>query len=221
MVDTGPLCCLRGISVWPEWRAATRRISGVMGPPWAPTGPWVPWASYRAMRVPGDRARLRRDRTHGTPRDPIDLGGPHLPEGPRGFGGKQREWSPSVTSSGEQIARSIPTCLAHLATPGTLGPPPTNLRIRRPKGPEGGGRHAETLIGTGAAGPNPIRTRVQRQDFRSTSYVAIACCACAAIGQTAALPSPAMNSRRFIRRSPRRLAAESMGVRQGQAPWRS
>ena len=43
----------------------------------------------------------------------------------------------------------------------------------------------------------------------------------ATAGHAAALPSPAMNSRRLIIRSPRQRAAELTAAPLGQAPWRS
>jgi hypothetical protein len=46
------------------------------------------------------------------------------------------------------------------------------------------------------------------------------CCACAATGHAAALPSPAMNVRRLIE-SPHQRSAESIAAPSDRAPWRS
>ena len=47
------------------------------------------------------------------------------------------------------------------------------------------------------------------------------CCARATTGHAAARPSPAMNVRRLIIRSPRRLAVELTAAPLGRAPWPS
>jgi hypothetical protein len=54
-----------------------------------------------------------------------------------------------------------------LGTPGTLVPPPTCLRTHRPEGPkgEGGGSPWSTTHRKGSRPGNPIRTRLEAQDF--------------------------------------------------------